>query len=600
MSTPTKVAIYARVSTDQQRQMSGLDVQVTECRKYAAEAGYEVAAIYQDEGISGSHGIGHRAGLDRMLSDAQAGRFQILLVHELDRLSRELFVGLSIVAMVAESGILLFEVSNRTAFTDQGALLGLVKMWGAGEDRKRILQRTKRGHIARAKKGKVSGPAALGYDKDAGGHLVINPEEAALVRRIFHLYVNEGYNLDNLAALLNHEGVKTRRAKANEAGTNNFQGDNRWQRSTVLSVLKNTAYKGVYVYGKTRGRVRDGKEYTGNDKRPLKDPDIMTAIKNRAFLPHEQVEIEVPAIVDADTWERAQAQRAERASRTHLLKGPSKYTYRFKGIVRCHLCGRAMTCKTMPATRKDGSVRKTPYYVCGNREKACPNKRHHRIGPIDHEIVNRLLPYFEKPELIREGLSSELNRKQKQHEELTAHAHELETQIGKVRNKVQRLLDIYLEGRLSSSDYTSKRNSLDAELEKLQPELVAIQKAIKEVDFDEDLKKVDGVIAYFTHLLAQVPEPRMRWLWGIALGAPEDVDVLDEYEQLSEQGDAVSTLVNLAQVLIKRVTLDRDGKIVDYLLKIQILPPTLDGSADEISGRLPDSKCDVMHFRFNV
>ncbi len=336
--------------------VNDIGAQIAECTRYAAEMGYEVHEIYRDEGISGAHRAHHRAGLDQMMTDARQGRFEFLLVHEMDRLARDLGVGLGIVGAVADFNICLAEVSTRTVFTDVGALLGLVKLWSAGEDRKKILSRTKRGHISRAKKGMVAGPPPLGYDRTAEGQLVINEVEAQLVRRLYDLYLNQGFNYDSLATLLNKEGAKTKRALMNEAGLNNYRGANRWQRSTLQCVFRNSVYKGEYVYGKTRGKLPADQEYKGG-KRPLQKAYLETALKNRAFIPHEEVRIQVPAIVDAETWERAVTLRKERYARTHLrISGQDKkYPYNFDSIVRCAACGRVMMRTTIvQETKKKG------------------------------------------------------------------------------------------------------------------------------------------------------------------------------------------------------------------------------------------------------
>ena len=593
MKSDIRVAIYARVSSEAQVIKSGLDVQVAACRAYASEMGYQVHEVYQDEGVSGAHGVRFRDGLDRMLTDAKLGRFHILLVHELDRLARELFVGLSIVGLVAESRTQLLEVSTRTLFDDHGALMGLVKLWGAGEDRKRILRRTKQGHIERAKRGKVSGPAPLGYDRDSEGFLVINHEEAELVRRIFHLYLNEGYNLDSLATLLNTEGVKTKRAKLNEAGKNRFRGANHWQRSTIQCVLKNPVYKGTYVYGKTQGRVRAGEEYTGNPKRPLQKAYLETAVKNRALLPHEQVEVPVPPIVDEELWQSVQAQLADRASRTTIRKGATKYSYRFEGIVRCHHCGRLMTRMTMTRQNKDGRVKRMPYYTCRNQENACPNvHKHHPLDQVDRDILQRLLPYLENPGLIREGLAIELEKKEKSHTGLTARSRILEDRVAKLGIQKQRLLDIYLDGAITSQEFKTKSGSLDAELEKHRQDLSEAQEQLKELALDDDYQKAELVIQFFTALQSQATTPDAMWQWAITHSDdPEEIAVSDDEFLMPDLDGEQPTVVKLAQTLLKRVTINRESQIEDYVLRIKMEPPPDETGGGEAGSYIANLKC---------
>lgn len=579
MSPSRKAAIYARVSSEQQVEKSGLDAQISECEKYANLNGYEVVGLYKDEGISGAHGIQYRLGLEQLLTDAKAGKFDFLLVHELDRLAREMFVGMQIVAIVAECDILLIETSTGTAFADQGALLGLVKLWGAGEDRKRILQRTKRGHIERAKKGLMSGPPPFGYDKDAEGRLVIDEEEAELVRRIYELYLNQGHHLEAIARLLNAEGVKTRRAKLNEAGKNRFRGANQWQISTLRCLFRNTIYKGTYVYGKTQGRVPAGKDYTPNPKRPLSKAYLETAVKNKKHLPHEVVEVSVPAIVDVGTWDRAQALLAQRASKMKARWEGKKYTYLLDGIVYCFHCGRLMGRQTMEQARKTKEPYIARYYKCRNKENNCPNAhKNHRMDVIDSDIVSALLPYLRNPDLIHEGLNASLVNKTQEQKELESKAHTIEQRLADIHVELKRLREAFLAGAITAEELKADRAERDAEADKRQQELQATKRRLEELSVGEDRAKAEQVIQTLKEIAATwqdftnvaVEEILFgQGLWRTTFMAPEgafkSVDLPDDHPN-KELRDR---LLEIVQNLVKRITVDEEGSIREYILQIE-------------------------------
>jgi len=579
MSPGRKAAIYARVSSEQQVEKSGLDVQISECEKYARLNDYEVVGIYKDEGVSGAHGVQYRHGLDQLLTDAKAGKFDFLLVHELDRLAREMFVGMKIVAIVAECDILLIEASTGNAFADQGALLGFVKLWGAGEDRKRILQRTKRGQIERAKKGLMSGPPPLGYNKDEEGRLVIDDEEADLVRRIYDLYLNQGYHLEAIARLLNAEGVKTRRAKLNEAGKNRFRGANQWQISTLRCLFRNTIYKGTYVYGKTQGRVPAGKDYTPNPKRPLSKAYLETAVKNKKHLPHEVVEVSVPAIVEVETWDRAQALLAQRASKMKARWEGKKYTYLLDGIVYCFHCGRLMNRQTMEQPRKSGEVYVARYYKCRNRENNCPNAlKNHRMDVIDTDIVSALLPFLRNPELIRDGLTASMADKTQEQEVLENKARKTEQRLADIHVELKRLREAFLAGAITAEELKADRAERDTEAEKCQEELNVTKRRLEELSVDEDRTKAELVIQ-------RLKEISLKWqdythvvveqllfgqeVWRDKSLAPEggfrSVDLPADHPN-KELRDR---LLEVVQNLVKRVTVDNEGTIREYTLQIQ-------------------------------
>lgn len=595
MPTPKKAAIYARVSAEQQVLKSGLDVQLAECQRFAAQQGIEVVATYKDEGISGAHGVKHREGLDRLLSDAREKRFDTLLVHELDRLARETFVGLNIVGMVDECGVQLIEVSTCTTFQDQGALLGLVKLWGAGEDRKRLLQRTKRGQVERAKQGRVSGPPPLGYDKDNDGRLVINQDEAELVQRIYRLYLDEGHNLDSVAKLLNSEGIQTKRARLNAEGKNRYRGADHWQRSTIQCLFRNPVYKGTYIYGKTQGRVRAGNEYEGNAKRPIQSPSIETAIKNRKFLSHEIVEVTVPAIVDAEIWERAQTQLGERYRRMRFREGASKYNYLFDGMVRCHDCGRVMTRMTMAQKRKRGNTYTKAYYTCRNTDKSCPNAhKHHPMHVVDWLIVARLLPYLENPNLIREGYGDLLKLQAEQAAEIQQKVKAVERHLSEILRQQQKLLDAFLADIIPAEELKTKRLSLDDDAARLQKEIDGLKQELAESSYEEDRLKLEAVVEVFERI-ALVEKPFERFVASVRVNF-DDPKLeatlpikLDGPQLIRSEPD--EGLVRLAQNLVKRVTVNRQGLLEDFVLRIRTLPPPSEPSSGNGENHTLNLKC---------
>lgn len=582
-------AIYARVSSEAQVKGSGLDVQIAECQRYAAEMGFEVFDVYKDEGISGAHRLHHRAGLEKMKGDAERGCFKVLLVHELDRLARDITVGVHILGIVGELDVRLVEVATRSSFEDVGALTGLVKLWAAGEDRKRILQRTKKGQIERAKRGLVSGPAPLGYDRDKDGRLVINDEEATLVRRLYHLYLEEGYNFDSLADLMNKEGIKTKRARANEAGQNKYRGVHRWQRSTIQCLIRNPVYKGEYVYGKTRGRTPADKEYKPSKKRPMQKAYLETAIKNRNFIPHEQVIVPVPAIIDAGTWERAQSLKQERYRRTNLTLGASVYRYNFTSIVRCLDCGRVMTRTTIAQETKTKGTKYHPYYVCRNRENGCPNwSKHHRLDLIDAAIMARVLPLLQNPELVRESLSATMSDQQHERDKLVSQRLTIERNIANLHLEVQRLRDGFAAGACSADELMADRKPRDEAIATLKRELEDLNVRIEQIGVDDLEEKLEMVVACLSQPAFQLHEPGMT----LSTLFPNRVEkasrnyktskmTVKEYLETApgtpsledDDLEVAKQFLKVVQMLVKRVTVNTESQIIDFVLWIQPPPP---------------------------
>jgi len=179
---------------------------------------------------------------------------QAVLVHDLDRLSRKLAHQLLLSDEFEQAGVALRIVTMPDgAKTPETQLLSNVRGIIAEYERAKILERCTRGRFGRAKAGHVPpGRRTLGYNyvrhADKGAHYEVHPEEAALVQRIFHLYVTGGLSQDAIAALLTAESIPTpgeRRpgpARRLPAGV--------WHQSTVADILRNTAYIGTLYYGK--------------------------------------------------------------------------------------------------------------------------------------------------------------------------------------------------------------------------------------------------------------------------------------------------------------------------------------------------------------
>lgn len=569
-------AIYIRVSTEDQIKGSGLETQLNECQKYATGLGFQVVETYRDEGVSGTLAGDERIDFPRLLRDARGGKFKVLLVHALDRLGRDLDTALEMLLWLNKAGVKLIEARSGTAYEGQGALMALISLWGASEERMKILQRTKHGHIKRAKDGKVAGPPPLGYDKSPEGKLVINDEEAAVVRRIYDLYVNRHYGTDKIAALLNAEGIKTKRSKSNATGKTKFRGAGRWQSSTIRCALRNTVYMGTYYYGKTRAKVPEGREYRENPKRPLKNQVQKLALKYRDKLPHEKVAVAVPAIVTVEVWQAAAALLKTRASEgpiKRLREGAVKYTYRFPGLVRCHHCRRVMTPWKQPWTRKDGSKGEYGYYVCKNKDLPCPNlNKYHNIERIDTAIVARLVPYLRDPDLVRSGLTEHLQLKQAEHGELVAKLTALDKGLDELNGKLNHFALLSMTEAWAPEQVAHVRTTLEPQREQLHAERESLQARLAQLAFQDDEVRIEAVASVFESSVAKLAaaEESQRAVLDELIfydnveqeqGLERQVDA---WHKLNPEGD----LVKLVRALVDGVTVNVDHEIVDYNLLI--------------------------------
>ena len=230
-----RVAAYCRVSTDSNEQESSYEAQ---CRHYTefitGNPEWELAGIYADEGISGTS-TKHREQFNKMIADCGAGRIDMVITKSISRWARNTIDSLQNIRKLKELGIpVLFEKENINTMDAKGEVLITIMSSIAQQESDSISKNVRMGIQYHMQQGKprLNTSNFLGLAKDPEtGKLVIIPEEAGLVRRIYREYL-EGYSPGMIAAHLTDEGIKTP------------GGKEIWYQSTVVSILENEKYAG--------------------------------------------------------------------------------------------------------------------------------------------------------------------------------------------------------------------------------------------------------------------------------------------------------------------------------------------------------------------
>lgn len=238
----TRAAIYARFSTDQQRETS-IEDQIRSCRQVAQAGGLEIVSEFTDRGISG--GTSERPGYQDMLQYARRGHFSVILAEDISRLWRSRSEYGPRSAELEDLGVHIVTcVGDDTRKTGYGLVLD-IKQAMAEHARKEISYRTRRGLEGRALAGTSTGSRCYGYRSVSAGKappvLAIDEEEAHVVRCIFQ-WCEAGVSMRSMASLLN------------EGGRPAPQGG-RWGASTLASLLRNRRYLGAVIYGRTSVRT---------------------------------------------------------------------------------------------------------------------------------------------------------------------------------------------------------------------------------------------------------------------------------------------------------------------------------------------------------
>ena len=303
-----KVAAYARVSTDHEDQLNSYEAQCDYYESFIrSHEEWEYAGLYSDEGISGTT-TRRRDGFNRMVEDALAGRIGLILTKSVSRFARNTVDSLTTIRKLKDHGTeVYFEKENIWTFDSKGELLLTIMSSLAQEESRSISLNVTWGQRKRFADGKATAPFSsfLGYDRGENGELVINPEQAETVKVIYALFM-KGYSYTAIARELTSRGIRTP------------MGRDKWNGSTVQSILTNEKYKGCALLQK---------HYTA---------DYLTkkVVRNDGAVPQYFVEGSHDAIIEPAVFDRVQEMIAERKLRI----GFSGSTI-FSSKIKCSCCG---------------------------------------------------------------------------------------------------------------------------------------------------------------------------------------------------------------------------------------------------------------------
>lgn len=325
--TVERVALYSRVSSEDQADTETIQVQVDFLRRYAELHGLHVVGEYLDDGVSGTIPLDQRPAGARLVADARAGTLSTVIFYRVSRLGRRLAVVLSAYEDLDAAGVV---VRSATEPIDTALPIGrfIFQMLAAFAelDRETILDNTSRGRARGAKDGRWYGVVPFGYAvRDS--HLVANDaealpgiSEAELVREIYQR-VADGESTVKVAESLTARGMHRFKKYARHDGREvTLTASPGWPAKRVSGMLRNTTYRGVHIF---KGR-------------------------------HGDVERAVPALVPDELWLRANQQLDRHSLRSTRN---AKNTYLLRGLIRCSRCQVAFIGQTVNTGRR--------YYRCG-------------------------------------------------------------------------------------------------------------------------------------------------------------------------------------------------------------------------------------------
>lgn len=432
-------ALYCRVSTkEQSEEGTSLATQTEACRRWCEAHGYAVDLEVQED-ASGS--TLQRPGLDRVRDWAAqptpSDTPRAVVFYKLDRLSRDTADTLLLLKEFKRLSVAVESATVRIEDTPEGRMLTTMLAAFAELEREQIRERTRRGKERRAREGVLlnSRFAPYGYSQDyENDTLLVNEEQAAIIRLMFDWYVNEGLSGWKIARRLNEQAVPTARGAAH------------WEHGTVLKMLANETYAGLWHYNKRR-----------DTPNPANRSGVSVTRRSR----DEWIPVPVPPIIARSLY--AQAQEKRRRS-SELSPRNTRYPYLLRGLLYCSLCGSRCACGFFG--------RLHPYYRCNRtlREGTATDKSCLALGvradkadeAVWGEIARQMTAKHLPPIKAAHALPADVSRLRKEASP-QGELERLERAASQRKHDADKLLDYLMAGDITRQQYRVRLDRLTKE-----------------------------------------------------------------------------------------------------------------------------------------
>lgn len=433
------IAAYCRVSTDKADQLNSLEAQKEFFSEYTKRTGDTLIRLYADEGISGTK-IKNRKEFLRMMSDAEHGLFDMVVVKDISRFARNTVDLLQNVRKLKSLGIeTQFLTANMTSMGNSEFVLTIFGAL-AQEESANTSKRVKFGKKMNAEKGRVPN-IVYGYDKTIGDYfnLAINKEESKVVQQIYKWYTEEGYGAAKIANMLNEKGYKTKR-------------NCKWSQNATCRILTNEIYTGKIINGK-----QEVSDFLTGQRRDKDETEWMVV---------ERPELR---IIEDETFEKAQEILRGRHDAFNLSHERQSNKHLFSTLIKCKECGWSF--RRTVRTYKNTYVR----WVCSGRNgrgaDSCPNK----TVVDEEELIEVLQEYFtnvlkQKKKVIAHVVN-EFQRVYKAKDENVEYEKELNAELAKLQKTRQKYMDMYTDDLISREELNEKIGGSRQEMERIENEL---------------------------------------------------------------------------------------------------------------------------------
>lgn len=449
-----KCYIYTRVSTAAQTEGYSLEAQQERLREYADYKNLEIAGEYCDAGKSGKSIVGRPAFL-QMLDDISSEKDNIsfVLVFKLSRFGRNAADILKSLQLLEDYEVDLICVEDAIDSSTPGGKLTLTILSAVAEiERENINVQFMAGKMQKILNGGwPGGPAPYGY-RSVNKELVVEPEEAEIVKLIFDRYIQDDGTLNGVAIWLNNNGY----SRISKGEVKPFTYD------FIVNVLDNPTYHGKINYFRR------------------------TNIKGIRKNPKDAVEVDGihEAIIDEDLWQQAREKREASSGRQEKVDEPDRVSL-LSGLIKCPACGNGLIATKNKHVNKNrgGHYKTIHYYSCRYYRKSagrtCEFKHTYNQAKIDSavfEIVSNLAahPAFEKAMAMAAGGDESVEAYEKRMKEIRKDLYHQEHEKNRVGAELDNL-DVL------SDDYDTEYERIQAEMDDIYDRIESLELSLKKI-----------------------------------------------------------------------------------------------------------------------
>jgi len=422
---PLRAAVYARVSTEDQAEAKTIDNQVDFARRYCELHGVPVHDFYLDDGVSGTVPLENRPEGLRLLKDAEAGKFTLVLVYRLDRLARNTMHLLNAYDRLEKLGIGLRSMTEQfDTSTPTGKFVMTMFASIAALERDTIVERTSLGKERTARIGKwLGGKPPYGYRVTDDGYLEIDEKEAEVIRLIFRLYTEDRMGTVPIADYLNANNIPT----AYQVKGVGVTTKGKWGAGRISRILNNTTYKGLHEYRKlTKSRK-------------------------------ERIVREVPPIVTEEVWNKAQVLLRKNFV---MARRNAKQEYLLKSLIKCGICDKSY-------------VGDSGYYRCtgnssfrGKSEPKC-GARSIGAGLLEGIVWQDVKQFVEDPGPVIALLEQKAKEQIEKAKPVEVELAEIEKVLAAKQAERERVISLFRKGFISEAETQRELLALGKEMEAL-------------------------------------------------------------------------------------------------------------------------------------